>query len=399
MFGWEFPPFNSGGLGVACEGLVKALINQGVKIIFVLPKKIDRKGQNFKIVFADSGLAIKTVDALLSPYITPGSYQLLLDKMGNKDLYGSDLLSEVFRYGQKAKQIALTEKFDVIHAHDWLSFPAGIEAKKTSGKPLVVHIHATEFDRTGGHNLNPFVYQIEKRGMELADAILAVSNFTKNKIVEYYSIEPEKIRVVYNAIEQPHNPWQDNPAKALENLKKGGKKIVVFVGRITLQKGPDYFLKAAKKALAIEPNIVFMVVGSGDMEHQIIEQTAELGIADKVLFAGFLRGEELKNVYQIADLYVLSSVSEPFGMTVLEALHHNIPVIVSKQSGIAEALLNALKVDFWDTDEMANKMLAVLRYKELEETLKEGGKEELKKFSWQDSAQKCIQIYNELLVN
>jgi len=399
MFGWEFPPFNSGGLGVACEGLAKGLAFLGVKVIFVLPKKMNCHHPNFKIIFADeNNIEFKAINSLLRPYITSQSYKQTAQKIGLNNIYESDLFKEVLRYGKMAERIAKAEIFDIIHAHDWLSFPAGIMAKNVSGKPLVVHIHATEFDRAGD-NPNPFVFAIEKIGMEKADAIIAISNFTKNKIVENYGIEPSKVSVVYNAINQNYFDQTLSGPNQLFELKKAGKKIVLFVGRITLQKGPDYFLKAAQKVLQFNKNVVFVVAGTGDMERQIIEMAAAMGIADKFLFTGFLKGDDLKKAYTAADLFVLPSVSEPFGLVALESLTLKTPILVSKQSGVSEVIQNALKTDFWDTDEMANKILACLTYQGLGTTLQEESFKEMEKLSWEKSAQKCIDIYRSVLTN
>jgi len=398
MFGWEFPPFNSGGLGVACEGLAKALAFSGVKVVFVLPKKSNCLHPNFKIIFADAtgNLKIKAADSPITPYVTSQSYREISGKIGFNNFYETDLFKEVLRYGQLAQKLAKTEAFDVIHSHDWLSFPAGIMAKNVSAKPLVVQIHATEFDRCPS-SPNPFVYSIEKIGMEKADAVIAVSNYTKNKIIENYGIAPDKIRVVHNAIDPEYFSQKVENPNQLFNLKKAGKKIVLFVGRITLQKGPDYFLKAAQKVLQFNKDVVFIMAGSGDMERQIIEMASILGIADKFLFAGFLTGEDLKKAYLAADLFVLPSVSEPFGLAALESLALKTPILVSKQSGISEVIQNALKVDFWDIDEIANKILACLNYQGLGATLQEESFKEMDKLSWKKSAQKCIDIYNEIL--
>jgi glycosyltransferase involved in cell wall biosynthesis len=408
MFGWEFPPFNSGGLGTACFGLTKALTQQEVDVIFVLPRKIDINS-SIKILFADDGvhkrgsrLKLKPVNALLSPYLNNDTYLHELDSFsmhnGEPVVYGRNLLEEVMRYGLAAKHIALEEEFDVIHAHDWLSFPAGIAAKEVSGKPLIVHVHATEFDRTGG-NINQVIYEIEKEGMKKADAVITVSGYTKNVVIERYGINPDKIHVVHNGIEV--DDYQAPASSELEDsilrLKRAGKKIVLFVGRITLQKGPDYFVKSAAKVLQYEPETIFVVAGSGDMEHQMIQDAANAGISDKIIFAGFLRGEELNQVYRSADLFVMPSVSEPFGLTALESVANGTPVLVSKQSGVSEAMSAALKVDFWDTDEMANKILAVLRYSALQHTLEENGAEEIKKINWKKAASRCIDLYNHVM--
>lgn len=397
MFGWEFPPFNSGGLGVACEGIAKAISSLGAEVIFVLPKKLDCHHPNFKIVFANSAnnLKIRAVNSPITPYVTSQSYKEISSKIGFSNFYEADLFKEVLRYGKLAEEIAKKENFDVIHAHDWLSFPAGIMAKNISKKPLVVQIHATEFDRSPS-NPNPFVYSVEKNGMEQADAVIAVSNYTKNKIIENYGIDQNKIKVVHNAIDPEYFNYNiENPNQLLD-LKKSGKKIVLFVGRITLQKGPDYFLKAAQKVLQFNKNVVFIMAGSGDMERQVIEMASDMNIADKFLFAGFLTGDDLKKAYMAADLFVLPSVSEPFGLAALESLALKTPILVSKQSGISEVIQNALKVDFWDIDEIANKILACLKYQGLGNTLQEESLKEMDKLSWEKSAQKCLDIYQAL---
>jgi len=416
MFGWEFPPHNSGGLGVACEKLVKALFQEGIEVLFVLPRKFDYHFPYCRFVFANENFIFKSAslkglknfyfNSLLNPYLTPKFYVELLGKIiQEKNFSETDfefkslinqkgLFEEIMRYAFEARKIALLENFDVIHAHDWLTFPAAIEAKKISKKPLVAHIHATEFDRTGGHGVNKKVYQIEKRGFEEADVVIAVSHFTKEKVVKHYNISPEKIKVVYNAVD--YQEFIDFK-KEVFGLKKAGKKIVLFLGRITLQKGPDYFLAAAKKVLEKDPNVFFIVAGSGDMEMKMIELAARLNIADKVLFTGFLRGKEKEKIYQMADLYVLPSISEPFGITPLEALNFGTPVLISKQSGVSEVVSHCLKVDFWDINDMANKILAVLNYQELKESLSENGQKEVKNLSWQESAKKCCQIYQTLI--
>jgi glycosyltransferase involved in cell wall biosynthesis len=278
----------------------------------------------------------------------------------------------------------------VIHAHDWLTYKAGINAKKISGKPLIVHVHATEFDRTGGNSINQDVYRLEKEGMDYADKIITVSNYTKNMVVANYGIDPRKIEVVHNAVEFTDFRWPD--AKI-----KDGIKTVLFLGRITLQKGPDYFVYAAKRISDIYPNVRFIVVGSGDMQPFMIKKSAELGISDRMIFAGFMQGDDVDKAFQMADVYVMPSVSEPFGITPLEALRNHVPVIISKQSGVSEVLRNALKVDFWDIDEMTNKVVSVLKYSELHEELRDNGVDEVRKFSWDNPAGKCMDIYHNLM--
>ena len=393
MFGWEFPPYNSGGLGVACLGLTRALTNEAIRISFVLPKKMDITSQHMKMIFADAPLInFCAINSLLSPYMGLQGY-LGQYSIHNASFYGGSLFEEVSRYALRAGQLALQETFDIIHAHDWLSFPAGIEAKRISGKALIAHVHATEFDRAGEH-INQRVYEIEKEGMTKADSVIAVSAFTKNVITKHYAIDPSKITVVHNGVEKEDLP---SFTDSLEKVKQRGAKIVLFVGRITLQKGPDYFLRAAHKALSYNPNILFVIVGSGDMETQIIQEAAYLGISDKIFFTGFLRERELSAIYEAADLFVMPSVSEPFGIASLEALTHGTPILISKQSGVSEVVAHALKVDFWDVDEMANKILAVLKHQSLSQCLKSEGGKEVEKISWKDAAKKCIDLYQKVL--
>ncbi len=393
MFGWELPPENSGGLGVACFNLTKALSQKDAEVVFVLPRKKNISENNFDVIFADLNVEVKKVDSFLSAYLSSEKYSKLIYDFQIEHFYGNTLFEEVLRYGKLARKIAQKENFDVIHAHDWLSFLAGIEAKKVSQKPLIVHVHATEFDRTGGTGVNPLVYEVEKIGMEKADKIIAVSQLTKDTIVRHYGIPEEKIEVVYNAPEEKEIKKHKDTLKI--NLK--GRPIVAFVGRITIQKGPDYFLAAAKKCLEHNPDILFVMAGSGDMQNKIIEDASNMGISDSFLFAGFLRGEELENLYQSADLYVMPSISEPFGLTVLESIQNGTPVLISKQTGVGENIVHCLKTDFWDVEDMAAKILSVVEYKELKDCLSENGQKDLKKFSWSKSAKKCLDIYNKLI--
>lgn len=399
IFGWEFPPYNIGGLGVACKGLTYALYGLGVEIIFVLPRQMDVSADYMKIVFADNvAMKCRAINSLLLAYDTLNSYEESFRKNPFAEKYGRNLFEEVAFYGQKAYHIIKQEKFDIIHAHDWLTIPAGILAKKMTGKPLIVHIHATEFDRTGDSGANSLIYNIEKEGMEQANKVIAVSNFTKNKIIKHYGIDPEKIKVVHNAAEDVSLSSDDvGLLEDIYRLKAIGKKIVLYLGRITLQKGPDYFLRAAKLVLEHDPDVIFIVAGSGDMEHKMIELAAELGITGSVIFTGFLREDKIVKVYRASDLYVMPSVSEPFGITTLEAMKYNIPVLVSKQSGVSEVVVHALKVDFWDVQEMASKILAVLEHQALSETLKENSWRDLDKISWKNSAQAVLGVYKELI--
>ncbi len=395
MFGWELPPENSGGLGVACLGLSRKLNENGVDIKFVVPRKKESMRRScFKLLSASVNYNFEEIEfeSPMTPYITAEKYESVL-KREESDIYGENLFEEVARYRECAKKLAKYEKFDVIHAHDWLSFGAGVEAKKITEKPLVAHVHATEFDRGGGVNIDERVYKREREGMEAADKVIAVSHYTKGIVVEKYGIPEDKVEVAHNGVDLSEKPVGK---ELLESLKKAGKKIVLFVGRITLQKGPDYFLEAAREVINCSDDIIFVVAGSGDMDRQIMRQAAELGITDRVLFPGFIRGDELHGLYKAADLFVMPSVSEPFGLTPLESLVNGTPVLVSKQSGVSEVLTHALKVDFWDTRDMANKILTFLNHRPLVDCLTEKGRQEVDQITWDPAANKCLEIYKSL---
>ncbi len=389
MFGWEFPPFNSGGLGVACLGLTKALAKQGVQITFVLPRKFDVHADFMQFLYATQ---LKNSNLFLEKLITYTTLTLYKQNSVKNTSPFASLLEEVKNYGELAREIAETEEFDIIHAHDWLTFPAAIAAKEVSGKPLITHIHATEFDRTGTVYGNREVYDIEKLGMEHADRVIPVSNYTKELIVNHYGISPSKISVIHNGVESPNT---DTLEQEILDLKTHNK-IVLFVGRLTLQKGPDYFIRAAQKVLMYEPNVVFVMVGSGDMKEKLIHDSVALGISDKVIFTGFLRDANLKQLYKSADLFVMPSVSEPFGIAGLESAINGTPILVSKQSGVSEVLTHALKVDFWDIDEMTNKIVAVLTHESLKATLKSNSTQESETITWEEAAKKMKAVYGSV---
>lgn len=306
--------------------------------------------------------------------------------------YSGDLFADADRYARLASALCLHEQFDVIHAHDWLTYPAGVAVRALTGKPLVCHIHATEFDRSGEH-INQQVYDLERMGMNAADRVIAVSRLTKAIVHAKYGVPDEKIDVVYNGVEQ--DEIQPDTGTAIER----DEKIVLFLGRITMQKGPEYFIRAAKRVLEVYPKVKFVVAGSGDMAVRMIEDAAAHGIGHKVLFTGFLRGRDVDKVYAMADCYVMPSVSEPFGIAPLEAMRNDTPVIVSNQSGVAEVLTHALKVDFWDIDEMANKIVAVLKYPPLSKTLTEHGRFELRGLSWDGASDKTVKSYARAIAN
>ncbi len=312
-----------------------------------------------------------------------------LGNTGGGSHYAGDLFTEIQRYANLATEIARSEHMEVVHAHDWMTFPAGMAVAALTGKPLVVHVHSTEFDRSGVH-VDTRIYDIERRGMHAAMKVIAVSHLTKNIIVQQYGIDPAKVEVVYNAIEA-------NGAMSVFDEEKykihKDEKVVLFLGRITMQKGPEYFIAAAKKVLEVMDNVKFVMAGSGDMIRRTIEMAAAMGIGHKVLFTGFLRGGDVDKVFKMADLYVMPSVSEPFGIAPLEAMSHDVPVIISKQSGVSEVLQHALKVDFWDVNEMANKIIAVLKHPPLASTLRQHGSFEVQQMSWNDAAKGCVEVY------
>ncbi|MEZ4104205.1 MAG: glycosyltransferase family 4 protein [Candidatus Paceibacterota bacterium] len=397
-FGWEFPPSYNGGLGVACFGLTRELLDKGVEVIFVLPKQQKVMG-HAKFLFADKGFNVKVreVESSIKPYLSAESKVSTIvgyDESGQPIIKASTIIDEVHKYAHQASLIAREEVFDVIHAHDWTSYLAGIAAKLASGRPLILHVHATSFDQAASDNVDPRVYKIEKEGFAAADKIIAVSQFTKNIIVNKHGIDPNKVEVVHNGCDT-YEP--EHHAPALADLKAQGKKIVLYHGRITIQKGVDYFVRAARLVVDVDPDVVFVVSGSGDMTNKIIELVGQLSLSQNVIFAGALWDKERDRMYQTADLMVMPSVSEPFGLVPLEALQHGTASLISKQSGVSEVMTHVLKVDFWDVEEMANKILAALRYPVMREQIKKEGRFELKRLNWQVVADKIKQLYQNLL--
>jgi glycogen(starch) synthase len=304
--------------------------------------------------------------------------------------YGGDMFAQVERYARFVLAATRHANFDVIHAHDWMTYPAGLAIARHTGKPLVVHVHSTEFDRSGEH-VNQPIYDIERRGMHAASRVVAVSQLTRDIVVRRYGVPQSHVQVVYNGVDL--NPTQRDPSKGIRSRDK----IVLYFGRITMQKGPEYFIQAAKRVLDVMDNVKFVVAGSGDMAQHMIEMAAHMGIGHKVLFTGFLRGDDIRRVFSLADLYVMPSVSEPFGIAPLEAMSHDVPALISKSSGVSEVLTHALKVDFWDTEDMANKIIAVLRHPPLSQTLREHGTFEVRRITWDGAAQKCEKVYRDVI--
>ena len=398
MYGWEFPPHNSGGLGVACYGLTRALVASGADVRFVLPRKYPVAATGARMVFADNTHPLSGAEAehFASGYLSEDRLRFLRGQFPELQ-YGPSLFDEVLRYAANSPMVALAHQPDVIHMHDWLSFPAGMAAKRATGAPLVAHVHATEFDRTGFGSVNQSVYDIERRGMYEADRIVAVSEYTKGIIVERYGIDPSKIEVIHNAIDSDDNAVHTNVEDDMRRLRAVGWGVVLFVGRLTMQKGPDYFLAAAKRVIEHRPSTLFVVSGSGDMAQQMIDRAAYLGIGDKVLFTGFMRDTQLSRLYRTADLVVMPSISEPFGIVPLESLLNGTPVLVSKQSGVSEVVQHALKVDFWDVDEMAQKIISVLDHPPLRDTLAREGEREARGRVWKHVADRCMILYKHLV--
>ncbi len=394
-FGWDFPPHTTGGLGMACQGITRELAQSGVEVIFVLPKSQAVDGHS-RFIFADVEKMVRTreVPSAMVPYTGSQTMIDVYDEYGRHHLYSRTLLQEVHAYAHKAAEIAMEEEFDLIHAHDWTSYLAGVAAKIATGKPLILHVHATAFDQAAGENVDPQVYEIEKESFAVADKVVAVSQFTKDIVTQKYDVNPDKVTVVHNGIDtqevKRHEP-------TLQELRAQGKKIVLYHGRITVQKGVDYFVQAAQKVVSYDPNVVFVISGKGDMTGQIMQQVGALGLSQHVLFAGALWYEERDQMYQSVDLVVMPSVSEPFGLVPLEAIQHGAPSLISKQSGVAEVITHVLKVDFWDVEEMANKILAALRYPVMHGQLVKEGQKESAQLSWKGVARKVLDLYRHLI--
>jgi glycosyltransferase involved in cell wall biosynthesis len=425
MFGWEFPPHISGGLGTASYGLTKGMATlDDLEVIFVVPKAWGDEDPNIvrlvgankipvasrKVYYKGFRRPLETIEvsSKIVPYIDPSDFWKVVTKEteghnlfvqtndnGTVDFsgrYDNYLMDEINKYAIVASVIAEENEFDVIHAHDWLAYPAGIAAMAVSGKPLVIHVHATDFDRSGG-SVNPDVYQIEKNGMDAASKIITVSNLTRDIVISRYNIDPEKVETVYNAVE---------PVKFCDDMmvSKGfDEKVVTFLGRITLQKGPEYFIEAANKVIKAMSNVRFVMAGSGDMMERMMRRAAALKITDRFHFTGFLRGNDVFKMLEMSDVYIMPSVSEPFGISPLEAMQSNVPVIISKQSGVAEILTHAVKTDFWDIDAMADAIYGILNYPALSRMFITKGKEEVIRLKWDNSARHVRDIYFRVIEN
>lgn len=396
MLGWELPPHNSGGLGVACFNLTHALSRQGADIEFVVPYRAKHPGIDYMEILS----AVK-----IDPIYRYGNGTYESSKITEKIIPGhshSGLLS--IRDVQK-EYCAFVDSYladntpDVVHAHDWLTYEAGVLAKKNYNLPLIAHVHATEFDRAGMNMGNPLIHEVEKEGLMMADRIIAVSEATRRIIHEKYRIPLNKIEVVYNALDEKYSlgkyAYDDTLYDFVSELKKDGYKIISTVGRFTLQKGLKNLMRAAALAVSKNPKLMFIFAGDGEERNELIQLSAELGISSNVLFTGFIRGRQLRDIYSISDVFVMSSISEPFGLTALEAAHHGDALILSNQSGVSEVIWSALKYDFWDIHKLADEMLAVAGSSALLESLRDNVKNEYLKITWDELAQKCLKIYNK----
>lgn len=421
MFGWEYPPHITGGLGTACQGLTRGLAKHNVDVTFVLPKLFgDEANGRMQFISAEQvGVDMEleevrafsehvrflAVDSFLHPYLgsedisheweatNEHTFRLWHWSRGNvrfSGTYGRDLIAEVNRYAVIAAAIAKRVPHDVIHAHDWLTYLAGVAAHKVSGKPLVVHVHATEFDRSG-ENVNQTVYDIERFGMTNASKVVCVSYMTRNIVINRYGVPADRVHAIHNAVDF------SGEASGERIIRPFSDQVVTFLGRITFQKGPDYFVEAAHCVLSKMDNVRFVMAGSGDMRNRMVRRVAELGIASRFHFAGFLKGEEVSRMYRMSDVYVMPSVSEPFGITPLEAMRSQVPVIISKQSGVSEVLKYALKVDFWDVDALSDAIYGLLNYRALSSFFQHYGSQEVTTLKWSSAARRVLDVYQSLV--
>ena len=393
MFGWEYPPQISGGLATACHGMVQALLKMGHEVAFVMPKADrEQKTERFHLISASNVTlppfpdtpAFSLVNKII-PDVDLGHFERFKEgKFEFSGAYGPNLMEEVYWLTIVASKLAKKLDFDVIHAHDWLTYLAGTVASEISGKPLVVHMHATEFDRSA--QTNPQVYEIERQGMLAADKVIAVSNLTRKVIIDKYGIDPKKVVTTYNGVV----PKDKNEVFAPHRFKD---KIVTFLGRITYQKGPDYFLEAAEKVLEKNANVRFVMAGSGDLMPEMIRKVANKRLSSHFHFTGFLRGTDVDRMLAMSDVFVMPSVSEPFGIAPLEAIRSGVPIIISKQSGVAEVLPHALKVDYWNTDNLAEAIHGLLNHKTLAKYNRERNETTLKELTWDNAAKEVVDTY------
>lgn len=397
MLGWELPPHNSGGLGVACYHMSKALALQGATIDFVVPYQAHHPDATFMKIHAATKLTPLHRNGLMGAYDSKYLAQIGLDTADSVSL--GDMRGVQKRYVEFVEEMVKDNQPDAIHAHDWLTMEAGMRAKELTDAPLIVHVHATEFDRSGEAFGNPIVHEIEYQGLMMADRIIAVSNITKSIIIKKYGIPADKIEVVYNAIDvasMGEYEYDRRTYKYLESLKDEGYTVIATVTRFTIQKGLTHFVRAAARACEKHHKLVFLLAGDGEQRDELMRLSAELGISDKVFFTGFVRGKQWRDAYNVADIFVMSSVSEPFGLTALEAAHHNAALIISRQSGVGEVLHSIFRYDFWDIDVLADQMVGIALSPALSSDLKSNIRHEYARISWTDVAKQCLAMYTSM---
>ena len=392
MLGWELPPHNSGGLGVVCHQLCKALAKRNVDIEFVLPYSAKHDADFMTVTHARP----QGVTEILKSGIAYDSFKYVYTDGTEEHV---SLYDQVRIYERAVGELVQDKTYDVIHAHDWLTFRAGLRARQITGQPLICHVHSVESDRAGGESGsgNPLVQEIEELAFMLADKVIAVSQHTKNTIVRDYGIPADKIEVVHNSIEKAAMPAisDSNMYVYMQALKAQGWKVIVNVGRLTVQKNLPNLLRAARLVVDRSPKTMFLIVGNGEQYHELLQQAAELGIGGNVLFTGFQRGQAWRDAFAVGDLFVMPSVSEPFGLTPLEAIQYGTPSLISRQSGVSEVISSCLKIDFWDINEMANQMVTAIEHEPLRRELTDNMRKEYSRLSWDSSVDKLHSIYRQ----
>ena len=395
MIGWEFPPHNSGGLGIACQGLTRALAKEQVHQVFILPKHLPIQTPYIEVLYPDSPFITQLhVNLQLYPYGGITAEQMTYLK--RKNVTSHSMVDEAYEYAETVQFLAKNYSHDLIHSHDWMTYPAALSARSISKKPVVMHVHSTEYDRTLNGYINPAIVKIESESLQRADKVIAVSHYTKGVICDRYGIPDYRVEVVHNGVDlsdQQQFSISDDEIRAFAN----GKKVVIFVGRLTCQKGPDYFIRIADRVTRAVPNALFVVAGNGDMYEQVVMQSAGHRLTGKLLFAGFLRDRQKELLYRRADLFIMPSVSEPFGIVALEAAAAHTPIIISKQSGVREVMLHSLVADFWDVDKVAGMAIDVLQNNDYQHYLAEQCSREAERITWDNAAHKCVQVYHSMM--
>jgi glycosyltransferase involved in cell wall biosynthesis len=404
MFGWEYPPRHLGGLGVACQGLVRGLVTQNVQVTLVLPFAADGSEDHIDILCPqERHIRNIRVESYLLPYDSPELYAQRISSVPREtaQIYGEDLGHAVHILTETSVDLTKDLRPDIVHTHDWMTYEAGVRSARHHGKPLVTHIHATELDRTHFHP-NEWIYGRERWGFEQADHIIAVSNYTKNILIQHYGINPDKISVVHNGSSEqptlhPTPPVRRSLGEDGYTLHPRRHPMVLFLGRLATQKGPMHFLEMASMVHRHDPDVQFVVAGDGHLLPSLVDQAVKLGLQHCMVFAGKVSNTEARKLFAQASCFVMPSLSEPFGLVALEAIAQGAPVILSKQSGASEVIGHAFKVDFWDTDKMADCVLTILRDAPLASQLTSEAPRILQKLTWENQAGKVVSIYENLL--